>query len=232
MVVEAPPPARSGWRFGLYWVYAILLSLASVFWLAVASPIIRPTLPSHPEHLLFCIFAGIAIADAAAHAINDIAAIWKPHDLGGAQSRRQKFSARKFLMADIQRLASHLSAVPIIGLVAFSYTLLTPHIEDRLFGHSAGEGAVFWNFISQSILGGIDLFAFFLSHEAKENARNSLHLVELSPASFEAGAILAGLKLYGVLISVSALRLAGAPVVLLRTWMASRKQPRTKKTAK
>lgn len=233
MVIEAPPPARTGWRFRLYWIYAILLSLASVFWLAVASPIIRPTLPSHPEHLLFCIFAGIAIADAAAHAINDIAAIWKPHDLGGAQSRRQKFSVRKFLLADIQRLASHLSAAPIIGLMAFSYTLLTPHIEDRLFGHSASEGAVFWNFISQSILGGIDVFAFFLSHEMRQALRDSLHLVELSPASFEAGAILAGLKLYGVLIFVSALRLIGAPVVLFRTWLASRKQPlaRRKKQA-
>jgi hypothetical protein len=231
VVIEAPPPARTGWRFGLYWIYAILLSLASVFWLAIASPIIRPTLPSHPEHLLFCIFAGIAIADAAAHAINDIAAIWKPHDLGGAQSRRQKFSVRKFLLADVKRLASHLSAVPIIGLVASSYTLLTPHIEDRLFGHSASEGAVFWNFISQSILGGIDLFAFFLSQEAKETVRNSLHLSELSPASFEAGAILAGLKLYGVLIIVSALRVIGAPVVIFRTWMASKSRARKKKPA-
>jgi hypothetical protein len=39
------------------------------------------------------------------------------------------------------------------------------------------------------------------------------------PASFEAAAILAGLKLYGLLITVSTLRLAGAPIVLLRTWI-------------
>jgi hypothetical protein len=228
VVGPAPQPAETGWRFG-YWIYVGLLALASVFWLSIASPIIRPTLPAHPEHLLFCIFAGMAIADAAAHAIDDIAGIWKPHDLGGAQAPRQKFSARKFLLADIRRLASHLSAVPIIGLMAFSYTLLSPHIEDRLFGHAAGQGAVFWNFLTQSILGGIDVFAFFLSHETKETVRNSLHLVELPPQSFEAGAVLAGLKLYGLLISVSTLRVIGAPVVIFRTWMVSRKRNRKKK---
>lgn len=231
MVVQ-PPPAEARWRLGFYWLYAGLLATASIFWLAVVSPIIRPTLPTHPEHLLFCIFAGIAIGDAAAHAIDDIAGIWKPHDLGGALSRRQKFSARKLIVADLQSLASHLSAAPVIGLMAFAYTLLTPNIQDRLFGAAAAEGAVIWTFISQAILGGLELFAFFLSHEARAALRDHLYLVELQPVSVEAGAILAGLKLYGLLISVATLRVLGAPIVLIRTWMQSRRTARRAKQAK
>lgn len=218
MVGQTPPPS-AGWRLGLYWIYVGLLSIASIFYLAIASPIIRPTLPTHPEHLLFCICAGIAIADAAAHALHDIAGIWKPHDLGGAEKRRQKFNPRKLLFADVNRLLSHLTAIPIVGLMAFSYTMLSPHIADRLFGSAAGEGAVFWKFFSQTFLGGLEIFAFFLGHEARATLRDALHLSELQPASFEAGAILAGLKLYGLLIVVSTLRLLGAPIVLLRTWM-------------
>jgi hypothetical protein len=219
VVGQIPPPPSAGWRFGLYWTYVTLLSIASIFYLAIASPIIRPTLPTHPEHLLFCIIAGIAIADAAAHALKDITGIWKPHDLGGAQSPRKKFNARKLLIADGRRLLSHLTAVPIVGLMAFAYTLLSPHIQGRLFGAAAGEGAVFLNFFSQTLLGGLEVFAFFLSHEARSTLRDNLHLTELIPASFEAGAILAGLKLYGLLIIVSTLRLAGAPIVLFRTWL-------------
>lgn len=229
MVVIGPPPADTRWRAGLYWLYFGLLAVASIFWLAIVSPIIRPTLPTHPHHLLFCIFAGMAIADAAAHAIDDIAAIWKPHDLGGAQEVRRKFSVRKLLMADVKGLASHLTAVPIVGLLAFGYTLLPAHIEDKLFGSAAGQGAVFWNFMSQSIMGGTDVFGFFLSQDNKALLQQNLHLVELQPKSFEAGAILAGLKLYGLLIFVSALRLIGAPVVIWRTWVASQKRTRKKK---
>jgi hypothetical protein len=194
-----------------------------VFWLSIVSPIIRPTLPTNPAHLLFCIFAGIAIADAAAHAIDDIAGIWKPHDLGGAQTRRQRFSWRKLLLADVRDLLAHLTAIPVIALMAWSYTLLPPSIEDRLFGASAGQGFVFWNFLSQSIMGGLDVFAFFLSQDAKATLQAKLALVELQPKSFEAGAILAGLKLYGLLIFVSTLRLIGAPIVLFRTWRQSRR---------
>ena len=219
MVGQAPPPATSGWRLGLYWTYVSLLSIASIFYLAIASPIIRPTLPTHPEHLLFCIVAGIAIADAAAHALSDIAGIWKPHDLGGADKRRQKFNARRLLLSDAKRLLSHLTAIPIVGLMAFAYTLLSPNIQARLFGAAAGEGAVFLQFFAQTLLGGLEVFAFFLSHEARSTLRDNLHLTELTPGSFEAGAILAGLKLYGLLIIVSTLRLAGAPIVLFRTWL-------------
>lgn len=231
-MVVAAPPAASKRRAGLYWIYFGFLAIGSVFWLAIASPIIRPTLPSHPEHLLFCIFAGMCIADAAAHAIDDIAAIWKPHDLGGAQEARRKFSVRKLLAADIRGLASHLSVIPFVGLMAYGYTLLTPHIEDKLFGGAAGDGAVFWNFISQSIMGGTDVFGFFLSQDTKASLQQNLHLTELQPKSFEAGAILAGLKLYGLLIFASALRVIGAPVVIFRTWMASRKHKRKKPVAK
>lgn len=219
MVGQTPPPPSSGWRLGLYWTYVGLLSIASIFYLAIVSPIIRPTLPTHPEHLLFCIFAGLAIADAAAHALKDIAGIWKPHDLGGAEKRRQKFNARRLLLADARRLLSHLTAIPVVALMAFSYTLLSPYIANRLFGATVGESAVFWTFFSQTFLGGLEVFAFFLSHESRAALRDSLHLSELTPASFEAGAILAGLKLYGLLIMVSTLRLLGAPIVLLRTWM-------------
>ncbi|MEQ1783463.1 MAG: hypothetical protein ABMA14_19070 [Hyphomonadaceae bacterium] len=226
MVGHPAPPRGARSRVGLYWIYAGLLATASIFYLAVVSPIIRPTLPTHPEHLLFCIFAGIAIGDAAAHAISDIASIWKPHDLGGAQSRKQKFSARKLLASDIQSLASHLSAVPVIALMAFAYTLLSPHMQDKLFGVAVGQGAVIWNFVSQSILGGLELFAFFLSHEARSTLRDTLHLTELEPASVEAAAILAGLKLYGLLVIVATLRLLGAPIVLFRTWRQSRKTQR------
>jgi FtsH-binding integral membrane protein len=223
------PPADKKRRAGLYWIYFSLLAVGSVFWLAVASPIIRPTLPSHPEHLLFCIFAGMAIADAAAHAIDDIAAIWKPHDLGGAQEVRRKFSVSKLLAADLRGLASHLSVIPFVGLMAFGYTLLTPHIEERLFSNSAAQGAVFWNFMSQIIMGGTDVFGFFLSQDTKSTLQQNLHLAELQPRSFEAGAILAGLKLYGLLIFVSALRVLGAPVVILRTWFSSRKRTKRRK---
>jgi len=220
-VVAPPPPGNR--RVGLYWIYVGLLSIVSIFWLAIVSPIIRPTLPTNPAHLLFCIFAGIAIADAAAHAIDDIAGIWKPHDLGGAQAPRQKFNAGKVLREDIRGLLSHVTAIPIILAMAYAYTLLPARIEDRLFGASAGQGFVFWNFLSQSILGGLDVFAFFLSQDAKATLQQTLHLAELQPKSFEAGAILAGLKLYGLLIFVSVLRVAGAPIVLWRTWLQSRK---------
>jgi hypothetical protein len=224
----ATPPSGGRWRPGLYWVYVGLLSIVSIFYLAVVSPIIRPTLPSHPQYLLFCILAGIAIADAAAHAIDDIAGIWKPHDLGGAQTPRQKFRLRKLVLSDVKDLLSHLTAVPIIGLMAWAYTLLPSTIEDKLFGASAGQGNVFWNFISQSVLGGVDVFAFFLSQDARVALRDNLQLVELSPETFEAGAILAGLKLYGLLIFASTLRLIGAPIVLWRTWMQSRKSTKRK----
>lgn len=226
MIRPAPPPARERWRFGVYWLYFGVLSVGSVFWLAVVSPIIRPTLPTNPAHLLFCIFAGIAIADAAAHAIDDIAGIWKPHDLGGAQTRRQRFNAGKLLASDVKGLLSHLTAAAIIALMAWSYTLLPARLEDKLFGASAGQGFVVWNFLSQSVWGGLDVFAFFLSQDAKATLQQKLSLVELQPKSFEAGAILAGLKLYGVLIFVSALRVLGAPVVLFRTWMQSNRHKR------
>lgn len=229
MVGPAPPTAAR--RVGLYWTYVALLSLVSIFWLAVVSPIIRPTLPTNPAHLLFCIFAGVAIADAAAHAISDITGIWKPHDLGGAQAPRQKFRAGKLLLADARDLLSHLTAVPIIALMAYAYTLLPARIEDKLFGADAGQGFVFWNFMSQSAMGGLDVFAFFLSQDMKTALQQKLMLVELQPKSFEAGAILAGLKLYGLLIFVAALRLIGAPVVLLRTWMSSKTRPRKKQKA-
>jgi hypothetical protein len=220
--VVAPQPSGSR-RVGLYWIYVGLLSIVSIFYLAVVSPIIRPTLPTNPVHLLFCIFAGIAIADAAAHAIDDIAGIWKPHDLGGALTPRKKFSARKLLLDDVRGMLSHLTAVPIIFAMAYAYTLLPPRIEDRLFGASAAEGIVFWNFISQSILGGLDVFAFFLSQDSKTTLQQNLQLTELQPKSFEAGAVLAGLKLYGLLMFVSVLRVIGAPVVLWRTWVQSKK---------
>lgn len=219
-----PPPHGPAWRVGLYWVYAVLLASASIFWLAVVSPIIRPTLPSYPEHLLFCIFAGTCIADAAAHALSDIARIWKPHDLGGAKETRRRFHVRKLILADLRALFSQLTAAPVVAMMALSYTLLSPHIQDKLFGHAAGQGPVFWTFMSQCVLGALDIFAFFLSRETKATLSASLGLAELSPASFEAGAILAGLKLYGVLILVSTLRIAGAPVVIFRTWTANRKR--------
>ena len=82
---------------------------------------------------------------------------------------------------------------------------------------------MFWNFLSQSLLGGVDVFAFFLSQESKTTLQQNLHLTELQPKSFEAGAILAGLKLYGLLMFVSVLRVLGAPIVLWRTWAQSRK---------
>ncbi|MEQ1607539.1 MAG: hypothetical protein ABL956_00980 [Hyphomonadaceae bacterium] len=229
MVGPAPPPSDSGWRIGLYWLYVILLATISTFWLAIASPIIRPTLPSNPQNLLFCIFAGIAIADAAAHAISDIASIWKPHDLGLVQGPRRKFSAPRLFFDDVRRLLSHLTAVPIVALMAYSYQLLSPAIENRLFGREAGEGMVFWNFMSQSIMGGTDVFGFFLSQDTKAALQQNYHLVELQPKSFEAGAVLAGLKLYGLLIFVSTLRVLGAPVVITRTWFANRKQPMRRK---
>ena len=229
MVGPAPPPSDNSWRAGLYWLYVGILAAASIFWLAIASPIIRPTLPSNPQNIFFCIFAGIAIADAAAHAISDIAGIWKPHDLGLAQAPRRKFSARKLFIADLKRLLSHLTAVPIVAMMAYSYTLLSPAIEARLFGPEAAAGFGFWNFMSQSIMGGVDLFGFFLSQDNKTALQQSLHLVELQPRTFEAGAILAGLKVYGVLVFVSALRVLGAPVVIWRTWMVSRKKPRKQK---
>jgi hypothetical protein len=231
LVGQPPPPSESGWRLGFYWLYVILLATASIFWLAIVSPIIRPTLPSYPQNMLFCIAAGIAIADAAAHAIDDIARIWKPHDLGMVQTPRRKFSMRKLLFLDAGRLLSNLTAVPIVALMAYSYLLLSPTIEAKLFGPEAGEGFVFWNFISQSIMGGTDVFGFFLSQDTKAALQQNFHLVELQPRSFEAGAILAGLKLYGLLIFVSALRVFGAPIVILRTWMANRKRPKTRKRA-
>lgn len=217
----AAMPRKRG--IGLYWIYVGLLSIVSIFWLAVVSPIIRPTLPTNPVYILFCIFAGIAIADAAAHAIDDIAGIWKPHDLGGALTPRRKFSARKLLLDDVKGMLSHLTAVPVIAALAYAYTLLPARIEDKLFGANAGQGFVFWNFFSQSILGGLDVFAFFLSQDSKATLQQNLNLAELQPKSFEAGAILAGLKLYGLLMFVSVLRVVGAPVVLWRTWLQSRK---------
>ena len=66
-----------------------------------------------------------------------------------------------------------------------------------------------------------------VTQDMKTNLQQHLLLNELQPKSFEAGAILAGLKLYGVLVFVSTLRLIGAPIVLLRTWMQS-KQGRRK----
>lgn len=226
-----PRPPAGARRIGLYWIYVILLSLVSIFWLAIASPIIRPTLPTNPAHLLFCIFAGIAIADAAAHAISDIAGIWKPHDLGGALAPRQKFRPRRLFLRDLRDLLSHLSAIPVIALMAWAYTLLPARIEDRLFGAVAGQGYAVWSFMSQSVMGGIDVFGFFLSQDAKANVHRWLMLTELQPKSFEAATILAGLKLYGVLVLVAALRVLGAPIVLLRTWMQSR-QGRRKPPAK
>jgi hypothetical protein len=232
VVGPTPPPGGSPWRLGLYWLYVVLLAAASIFWLAIASPIIRPTLPSFPQNLLFCIFAGIAIADAAAHALSDIAGIWKPHDLGAGQTPRRKFSMRKLFFADVQRLLTHLTAIPVVALMAFSYQLLSPTIEARLFGQDAAEGFVFWNFMSQSVMGGTDVVGFFLSQDTKAALQEKFQLAELSPRSFEAGAILAGLKLYGLLIFVSALRVLGAPVVILRTWLASRKRKPARKAAK
>ena len=71
---------------------------------------------------------------------------------------------------------------------------------------------------------GVDVFAFFLSHEMRATLRDKLQLVELSPVSFEAGAVLAGLKLYGLLVFASTLRLIGAPIVLWRTWVRSKQK--------
>ena len=230
MVGPAPPRGDSSLRVGLYWAYVTILAAASIFWLAIASPIIRPTLPSNPQNIFFCFFAGIAIADAAAHAISDIAGIWKPHDLGLAQAPRRKFSASKLFAADLKRLLSHLTALPIVAMMSYSYQLLSPAIEAKLFGPEAAQGLPFWNFISQSIMGGTDVFGFFLSQDTKSTLQQSLHLTELQPKSFEAGAILAGLKLYGVLIFISTLRVLGAPIVILRTWNASKKKPKKKAT--
>ena len=133
------------------------------------------------------------IADAAAHAIDDIAAIWKPHDLGGAQQVRRKVQRPQASGDRREGPASHLSVIPFVGLMAYSYTLLTPHIEDRLFGSDAGQGAVFWNFISQSIMGGTDVFGFFLSQDTKascsrtctspNSSRNPSKPAPSSPAS-------------------------------------------------
>ncbi len=226
----SPPRSASSLRAGLYWAYVTILAAASIFWLAIASPIIRPTLPSNPQNIFFCFFAGIAIADAAAHAISDVAGIWKPHDLGLASAPRRKFSARRLFFTDVKRLISHLTALPIIAMMSYSYQLLSPAIEARIFGPEAAQGLPFWNFVSQSIMGGVDVFGFFLSQDAKTSLQQTLHLVELQPKSFEAGAILAGLKLYGVLIFISTLRVLGAPVVILRTWNASRKKPKKKPT--
>ena len=233
MVGPAPPRGDSSLRVGLYWAYVTILAAASIFWLAIASPIIRPTLPSNPQNIFFCFFAGIAIADAAAHAISDIAGIWKPHDLGLAQAPRRKFSASKLFIADVKRLLSHLTALPIVAMMSYSYQLLSPAIEAKLFGPEAAQGLPFWNFISQSIMGGTDVFGFFLSQDTKSTLQQNLHLVELQPRSFEAGAILAGLKLYGLLISGSTLRVLGAPIVIWRTWMSNKKKPKKpKKPAK
>ena len=231
MVGPAPPRGDSSLRVGLYWAYVTILAAASIFWLAIASPIIRPTLPSNPQNIFFCFFAGIAIADAAAHAISDIAGIWKPHDLGLAQAPRRKFSASKLFIADVKRLLSHLTALPIVAMMSYSYQLLSPANEAKLFGPEAAQGLPFWNFISQSIMGGTDVFGFFLSQDTKSTLQQNLHLVELQPRSFEAGAILAGLKLYGLLISVSTLRVLGAPIVIWRTWMSNRKKPKKPKKA-
>lgn len=219
------------WRVGLYWAYVVILAAASIFWLAIVSPIIRPTLPSNPQNIFFCFFAGIAIADAAAHALSDIAGIWKPHDLGLASAPRRKFSASKLFLTDLKRLVSHLTALPIIAMMSYSYQLLSPAIEARIFGPEAAQGFPFWNFVSQSVMGGVDVFGFFLSQDAKSNVQQILHLSELQPKSFEAAAILAGLKLYGVLIFISTLRVLGAPIVILRTWNVNRKKPK-KKVAK
>lgn len=226
MVGRSPTRGESSLRAGLYWAYVAILAGASIFWLAIVSPIIRPTLPSNPANIFFCFFAGIAIADAAAHAISDIAGIWKPHDLGHASSPRRKFSASKLFLADVKRLVSHLTALPIIAMMSYSYQLLSPAIEARIFGPEAAQGFPFWNFVSQSIMGGTDVFGFFLSQDAKAQLQQNLHLVELQPKSFEAAAILAGLKLYGVLIFISTLRVLGAPVVILRTWLINRKKPK------
>ena len=226
-----PSRAAGSLRAGLYWAYVTVLAAASIFWLAIASPIIRPTLPANPANIFFCFFAGIAIADAAAHAISDIAGIWKPHDLGLASSPRRKFSASQLFLTDVKRLVSHLTALPIIAMMSYSYQLLSPVIEGRFFGPEAAQGFSFWNFVSQSIMGGADVFGFFLSQDTKASIQQNFHLVELQPRSFEAGAILAGLKLYGVLIFISTLRVLGAPVVILRTWNANRKKPK-KKAAK
>ena len=118
-------------------------------------------------------------------------------------------------------------------MMAYSYTLLSPAIEARLFGPEAAQGFGFWNFISQSVMGGLDLFGFFLSQDNKTALQQNFHLSELQPRSFEAGAILAGLKLYGVLVFVSALRVLGAPIVIWRTWMSNKKKPKKpKKPAK
>ena len=136
---------------------------------------------------------------------------------------RRKFSAGRLLRDDIGGMLSHLTAVPVIAAMAYAYTLLPARIEDKLFGAIAGQGFVVWNFLSQSILGGLDVFAFFLSQDAKTALQQNLNLTELQPKSFEAGAVLAGLKLYGLLMFVSVLRVVGAPVVLFRTWMQSRK---------
>ena len=231
MVGPAPPRGDSSLRVGLYWAYVTILAAASIFWLAIASPIIRPTLPSNPQNIFFCFFAGIAIADAAAHAISDIAGIWKPHDLGLAQAPRRKFSASKLFIADVKRLLTHLTALPIVAMMSYSYQLLSPAIEAKLFGPEAAQGLPFWNFISQSIMGGTDVFGFFLSQDTKSTLQQNLHLVELQPRSFEAGAILAGLKLYGLLISGSTLRVLGAPIVIWRTWMSNRKKPKKPKKA-
>jgi hypothetical protein len=126
-------------------------------------------------------------------------------------------------------MLAHVTAVPVIAGMAYAYTLLPARIEDKLFGSSAGQGFVVWNFLSQSLLGGLDVFAFFLSQDAKAALQQSLNLTELQPKSFEAGAVLAGLKLYGLLMFVSVLRVVGAPVVLFRTWLQSRRGRRAPK---
>ena len=129
-------------------------------------------------------------------------------------------------------MLSHLTAVPVIAAMAYAYTLLPARIEDKLFGASAGRGICpLRNFLSQSILGGLDVFAFFLSQDSKTTLQQALNLTELQPKSFEAGAVLAGLKLYGLLMFVSVLRVVGAPVVLFRTWNQSRSM-RKRKPAK
>lgn len=77
MVGPAPPPSSSTWQAGLYWLYVALLAMVSIFWLAIASPIIQ-TLRRTRQNIFFCIFAGIAIAEhRQAHAISDIAGIWR-----------------------------------------------------------------------------------------------------------------------------------------------------------
>ena len=104
-------------------------------------------------------------------------------------------------------------------------------LQMRGHGAAAGQGFVFWNFMSQSVVGGIDVFAFFLSQDMKTQLQQTLNLTELQPQSFEAGAILAGLKLYGLLIFVATLRLLGAPIVLWRTWAYSQARRRRKAKA-